>query len=108
MLTGQQPGPSHECLSPKGLAHIESFSGRGVLPGHGPRSPTEFAQRVLLPQAPHPGPRQGRSLAGICWGNVGGMRVVGPEANGEEPRSWWAGGHSLQQQKGRSVGAWKP
>ena len=69
------------------------------------QEPTEFAQRVLLPQAPHPGPRQGRSLAGICWGNVGGMCVVGPGARGEKPRSWWAGGHSSRRGDPAAEGA---
>ena len=60
-------------------AHLESFSEK-VLPGHGPRNPPEFVQRVpdvgrwcaASPTCPphlephRPGPRQSQSLADIC------------------------------------------
>ena len=78
MLTGQQPGPSHVCSPPGGLAHLQSFSGGGVLPGLGPRSPTEFAQRVLLPQTP----TQGQGRAGAWQAFAGEM----------EERVWWGPG----------------
>ena len=112
MLTGQRPGPSHECPSPEGLTHVESFSGRGVLPGHGPRSPQSL-HRGSCSLKP---PTQGRGRAGAWQAFAGEMLEEcvwwGP---GPVERSQGPGGlvvtaaeGVIQQQKGRSVGAWKP
>ena len=99
MLTGQRPGPSHECPSPEGLAHVESFSGRGCFPGMGPgahRVCTEGPAPSSPPPRAEAGQEPGRHLLGKCWRNVcGGAR--GPWREAKVLVGWWS-----QQQKGRS------
>lgn len=84
----------------------------GVLPGHGPRSPQSL-HRGSCSLKP---PTQGRGRAGAWQAFAGEMLEEcvwwGP---GPVERSQGPGGlvvtaaeGAIQQQKGRSVGAWKP